>query len=76
MTKIQLQYDLERKATNQDAEAIAIAHSVYGIWYVRLAPSLDRIAVEYDASRLSEKDVEAWLIRLGVPIKRAPMPVA
>jgi hypothetical protein len=75
MTTIQLQYDLMRKATDEDAEAIAKAHSLYGFQLVRLAPTLDRIDVQYDASRLSEKDVEGWLIRLGVPIKRAPIPV-
>ena len=75
MTNIQLQYDLMRKATDGDAEAIAKAHSVYGFHLVKLAPSLDRISVQYDASRLSEQDVEGWLIRLGVPIQRAPIPV-
>jgi hypothetical protein len=75
MTNIQLEYDLMRKATDADAAAINTAHSVYGFQLVRLAPSLDRITVQYDASRLSEQDVEGWLIRLGVPIKRAPIPV-
>jgi allophanate hydrolase subunit 1 len=35
-----------------------------------LTPSLDRLLVEYDASRLSEKDVEAVLQRFGLPIQR------
>ena len=70
MTKILLPYELVRKATNEDAEAISNAHSVYGILLVRLSSTLDRITVEYDASRLSEKDVESWLVRLGVPIRR------
>ncbi len=75
MSNILLQYDLWRKATDEDAEAIAKAHSVYGFQMVKLAPALDRITVQYDASRLTEKDVEGWLVRLGVPIKRAPIPV-
>jgi hypothetical protein len=37
---------------------------------VQLAPSGDRLLVEYDASRLSEKDVEAVLQRFGLPIRR------
>jgi hypothetical protein len=45
-------------------------HSWYGIQRVQLAPSLDRLHVEYDASRLSEKDVEAVLQRFGLPIQR------
>jgi hypothetical protein len=35
-----------------------------------LAPSLDKLFVEYDASRLSEQDVEAVLLRFGLPIQR------
>ena len=75
MTNILLQFDLMRKATDEDAEAIAKVHSVYGFQMVKLAPTLDRITVQYDATRLTEKDVEGWLIRLGLPIKRAASPV-
>jgi hypothetical protein len=70
MTKVQLEYDLVRALTDQDASAIGDVHSHYGIARVQLAPSLDRLRVEYDASRLSEKDVEAVLQRVGLPIQR------
>ena len=50
--------------------AIGDVHSWYGIERVQLAPSLDRLLVEFDASRLSEKDVEAVLQRFGLPIQR------
>jgi hypothetical protein len=70
MTKVQLDYDLVRPLTDQDAAAIGDVHSWYGIERVQLAPSLDRLRVEYDASRLSEKDVEAVLQRFGLPIQR------
>lgn len=70
MTKVQLQYDLERPLTDDDATGVADAHSWYGILRVQLTPSLDKLAVEYDASRLSEKDVEAVLLRFRLPIKR------
>lgn len=76
MTKIQLRYKLVRPLTYEEADGISRAHAVYGIWYVRLDPKLDGVSVEYDASRLSEKDVESWLIRLGVPVDRAPQPAA
>ena len=69
MTKIQLEYDLVRPLTDEDASGVADAHSWYGILRVQPAP-LDKLAVEYDASRLSEKDVEAVLHRFRVPIKR------
>jgi allophanate hydrolase subunit 1 len=70
MTKVQLEYDLVRPLTDHDAAAIADVHSWYGMQRVQLAPSLDRLLVEYDASRLSEKDVEAVLQRFGLPIQR------
>jgi len=70
MTKVQLQYDLERPLTDDDATGVADAHSWYGILRVQLASSLDKLAVEFDASRLTEKDVEAVLLRFRLPIKR------
>jgi hypothetical protein len=76
MTKLQLEYELERPLNDDDAVAIADIHSVYGFVRVTLAPSMDRITVEYDASRLSEEDVEGWLMRYGIPIKREPVPVS
>lgn len=70
MTKVQLEYNLLRPLTDHDATAVANVHSWYGIQRVQVAPSLDRLLVEYDASRLSEKDVEAGLQRFGLPIQR------
>jgi hypothetical protein len=70
MTKVQLEYDLIRPLTDHDSVAVANVHSWYGIQRVQLAPSLDKLYVEYDASRLSEKDVEAGLQRFGLPIQR------
>lgn len=70
VTKVQLAYDLWHPITDEDAKGIAEVHSWYGMLHVKLAPSLDKIEVEYDASRLSEKDVEAVLIRFGIPVRR------
>jgi hypothetical protein len=70
MTKVQLQYELERPLTDEDAIGVADAHSWYGILRVQPAPALDHLSVEYDASRLTEKDVEAVLHRFRLPIKR------
>jgi hypothetical protein len=70
MTKVQLEYELVRPLTDDDAAGIGDVHSYYGIERVQLAPSLDRLRVEYDASRLSEQDVEAVLQRYGLPIQR------
>ena len=70
MTKVQLQYDLIRPLTDSDAPSVADVHSWYGILRVHLGPTMDKLSVEYDASRLSEKDVEAVLQRYGLPVKR------
>lgn len=70
MTKIQLQYALIRPLSDADAHAVSNAHAYYGIQRIQVDPSLKAIAVEYDASRLSEKDVEHALLQYGVPIER------
>ena len=70
MTKVQLRFELERPLDNDSMEAIAKAHGYYGIQLVRLLPSMDSIQVEYDASRLTETDVESTLHRAGLPVKR------
>ncbi len=75
MTKVQLDYELVRPLTDDDAEGVAKVHSFYGIMRVSVAPSLDRIRVDYDATRLTEKDVEAVLIGHHVPIRRTPAAV-
>ena len=70
MTKVQLQYDLARRIDDSDAPSLANIHSHYGIVRVNIAPSANRIEVDYDASRLTERDVENVLVRYGVPIQR------
>jgi hypothetical protein len=69
MTKVTLHYDLIRPLTDSDLESVANLHSTYGIMRVQIAPSLDKITVDYDASRLTKKDVEAVLARHGLPIR-------
>jgi hypothetical protein len=69
MTKVELHYDLAAPADEALMNAIDRAHSVYGIQSVRLANSLDSIAVTYDASRLKRDDVEDVLRRAGLAIR-------
>ncbi len=68
MTKVQLEYELVRPIDDHLMNQIAGAHSVYGIIRISLAPSLDRLTVEYDASRLSPLEVEARLHGMGIPV--------
>jgi len=70
MTKLQLEYPLVRPLRDDDAGGLAGVHTWYGILRVQPADSGNRVSVEYDASRLSEKEVEAVLHRFGIPIVR------
>ena len=68
MTKVTLHYKLTRTLSETDYENIAAVHSTYGMSRVQLAPAQDQLIVDYDASRLKKKDVEAELHRHGLPI--------
>jgi len=71
MTKVTLHYDLSRTLGDDDFPNIAALHSVYGIVRVQPDAALDKITVDYDASPMMKKDVEATLARHGVPVKAA-----
>jgi hypothetical protein len=68
MTKVQLRYDLLRPLDEALMEKIGLIRSVYGILNIALAPTLDKLVVDYDASRLSPLEVESILHRAGLPI--------
>jgi hypothetical protein len=68
MTKVTLSFPLTRPLTDCDLDNIANVHSTYGMARVRVAPALDSLTVDYDASRLTKQDVEAELTRHGLPI--------
>ena len=68
MTKVTLHYDLERPLTESELASVADLPSTYGIARVQVAPSLDKIVVDYDASRMMKDDVESVLHRHGLPI--------
>ena len=68
MTKVQLRYDLAKPLDDNLLEQIARVHGVYGIERVRPNETLDKLIVDYDASRLSEPEVETVLHKFGLPI--------
>ncbi|MEP7367693.1 MAG: hypothetical protein ABI972_30910 [Acidobacteriota bacterium] len=70
MTKVQLQYDLLHPLDNVLLNRIAGIHSVYGMTRVQPSDDPEILLVEYDASRLSEPQVEANLHRAGIPVKK------
>jgi hypothetical protein len=71
MTKVQLHYDLTRPLDDALMARIADAPRLFGLTRVQLAPSLDKLLVEYDASRLSIAQVEAALHGAGLPARRS-----
>ena len=76
MTKVQVNYKLTRVVDDRDMEAIARIHGVYGFFAVRVAPSLEELFVEYDASRLTRKDLLATLEAHGLPVIVPVPPIA
>jgi hypothetical protein len=68
MTKVQTTFKLSRPLTDNDLKRISHMHAVYGFLAVRLASSGQELFVEYDFSRLSEKDVLENLHENGIPV--------
>ena len=68
MTKVTLHYDLSRALTEPELGSVADLTSTYGIERVQMAPGLNKIVLDYDASRLMKDDVESVLHRHGLPI--------
>jgi hypothetical protein len=78
MTKVQVTFKLSRQLDEKDWVSISRMHAVYGFLAVRLKPSNDELFVEYDASRLSRKEVIGSLEKHGLPLDLPvrPMPPA
>jgi hypothetical protein len=70
MSKVELHYEFLAPFQDSWAEAIDRLHGVYGFQALKLAPSLDRLTVVYDASRLTPADVEHHLRMAGLPVRR------
>jgi allophanate hydrolase subunit 1 len=68
MTKVQLTFKLNRSLTDDDLKQIAKVHSVYGMFVTKVISAGQALFVEYDASRLSPKEVRATLEQHGLPL--------
>ncbi len=68
MTRVQMQFDLERPLDEDALRRLETAYGVYGMG--RITPSADfrKLVVDYDASRLTAAEVESVLRRLDLPI--------
>ena len=70
MTKVQIRFRLRKPLDDAALARLAEAHSHYGIFKLNPAASLDRLDVEYDATRLRPSEVEAVLAAAGIAAER------
>ncbi|HYO81426.1 MAG TPA: hypothetical protein VES20_08505 [Bryobacteraceae bacterium] len=68
MTKVQIEYKLVGPLSDAMLDRIARAHGIYGIDHVKLSPAGDRVIIQYDASRLSAKEVEKTMHDIGLAV--------
>jgi hypothetical protein len=68
MTNVQIHFRLQRPLDNAMLARIEQVHAVYGIQRVRVAPTMDALTVDYDATRLRPAEVESALTSAGIPI--------
>jgi hypothetical protein len=71
VTKILVHFGLERPLDEAMLAAIREAQAIYGIDRISLAKAMDKLTVEYDATRFSPSDVEATLRKCGLPVVSA-----
>lgn len=68
MTRVQIRFRLQKPLDDSTLPHLAAANAIYGIQKLKVAPSLDSVEVEYDATRLKPADVVSALSAAGVPI--------
>lgn len=70
MTKVQIHFRLQKPLDAILLQRVAGTHSLYGIYRVQVAPSLDNLTVEYDATRLGPSEVQLALTGAGIAVER------
>ena len=70
MTKVQVRFRPLKPLDETLLERISDAHALYGMQRIQVAPSLDGLMVEYDATRLRPAEVEAALAGAGIPVEK------
>lgn len=71
MTRVQIRFRLQRPLDDLLLQRISDAHALYGIYRVKVEPSLDALTVEYDATRLAPPEVGAALAGAGIAVVSA-----
>jgi hypothetical protein len=68
MTRVDIKFALRGPLNETLMERLAQAHAIYGIQKIRVAPGLDALTVEYDATRLRPAEVHSALASAGIPV--------
>ncbi len=68
MTQVQIHFRLQRPLDSGMLANIEQVNTLYGIQRVRVSPAMDRLTVDYDATRLRPADVESALAAAGIPL--------
>lgn len=68
MTKVQIRFRLQKPLDASALSAIATVNAKYGIQKINVAPALDALSVEYDATRLRPAEVEAAFAGAGISL--------
>lgn len=68
MTKVQIHFRLERTLDDAMMTRIGQAYAIYGIQKIEVAPSMEDLTVEYDATRLRPAEVRYALMSAGIPL--------
>jgi hypothetical protein len=68
MTKVQTHFRLSRPLDDSALYSLAAINAIYGIERLKLAPAMDELFVEYDATRLRPAEVESALASAGIPL--------
>jgi len=68
MTKVQIRFRLPQPLDEPALTAISTVNAKYGIQKIRVAPTLDALNVEYDATRLRPAEVEAAFAVAGIAV--------
>jgi hypothetical protein len=71
MTKVQAQFKLDKPLDEETSQRLADTSALYGILGLRVHQQQEALTVEYDATRLKERDVEAALRRAGVAVTQS-----
>ena len=69
MTKVQARFKLGKPLDAQTTERLSDVRGLYGILSLQLDAQPGILTVDYDATRLKEKDVEAALKCAGVYVE-------